>query len=210
MLSPFIPSPRLLLFFYFTLLFYSQYMPNASTLKFPEKKATHKLQKAGIIPNLVDKNFSPKSLLSVYYGDQPMKIGSFLSTKQTANPPRIQFAPADDAHYTLMMIDPDAPTMANPGLSPWRHWVVVNIPGNQQDLAKAASTQLSTYIGPAPPPNTGNHRYIFLLYKQTDKNHSFPPLPEPFKERSHFDYKQYAITNQLQLVSVNFFYAKHA
>lgn len=47
----------------------------------------------------------------------------------------------------------------------WLHWLVGNIPGN--DVSKGEI--LSAYVGSGPPQGTGFHRYVFLIYKQTEK-----------------------------------------
>lgn len=47
----------------------------------------------------------------------------------------------------------------------WHHWLVGNIPG--ADVSKGET--LSAYIGSGPPPDTGLHRYVFLVYKQNGK-----------------------------------------
>jgi phosphatidylethanolamine-binding protein (PEBP) family uncharacterized protein len=36
--------------------------------------------------------------------------------------------------YTLILTDPDAPSRRSPTQREWRHWLVMNIPGN--DLQK--------------------------------------------------------------------------
>ena len=70
--------------------------------------------------------------------------------------------------YTLVMIDPDAgkqkPNDPRPGDSDryFLHWLVVNISGG--DLASGRT--VVSYKGPSPPPKTGKHEYMFLLYKQ--------------------------------------------
>lgn len=43
--------------------------------------------------------------------------------------------------------------------------LVGNIPGN--DISKGEV--LSDYVGSGPPPSTGLHRYVFLIYKQSGK-----------------------------------------
>jgi phosphatidylethanolamine-binding protein (PEBP) family uncharacterized protein len=42
---------------------------------------------------------------------------------------------------------------------------VTNIPGSQVDKG----TVLAPYMGPAPPPGTGHHRYVFVVFKQKDQ-----------------------------------------
>ena len=56
--------------------------------------------------------------------------------------------------YLLIMYDPDAVN------GTYIHWLVSNIVLN--DINKG--TTLLDYKGPAPPPRTGKHRYIFELY----------------------------------------------
>ncbi|KOB66487.1 Phosphatidylethanolamine binding protein isoform 2, partial [Operophtera brumata] len=47
----------------------------------------------------------------------------------------------------------------------WHHWLVGNIPGT----SVAEGDVLSAYVGSGPPPGTGLHRYVFLVYKQPGK-----------------------------------------
>lgn len=68
--------------------------------------------------------------------------------------------------------DPDAPSRAEPTFDQWLHWTVVNIPG--KDLSKGNT--LAEYVGSGPPPNTGLHRYVFLVYKQHDKHEFNEPI----------------------------------
>ena len=61
-------------------------------------------------------------------------------------------------HLLFHLVDPDAPSRADPKWGEWRHWLVINIPGC--DVSKGEA--LSVYIGSGPPPDTGLHRYILL------------------------------------------------
>lgn len=76
------------------------------------------------------------------------------------------------------MTDPDAPSRANPIRREFKHWVVINIPGNEVEKGY----DLAGYIGSGPPQGTGNflpisgkhsilglHRYVFIVYKQPKK-----------------------------------------
>jgi large subunit ribosomal protein L35 len=40
--------------------------------------------------------------------------------------------------YTLLMVDPDAPSRENPVKRSWLHWMVVNIPGHDIKGMKGA------------------------------------------------------------------------
>uniref|UniRef100_A0A8C3J2Q6 Uncharacterized protein n=1 Tax=Calidris pygmaea TaxID=425635 RepID=A0A8C3J2Q6_9CHAR len=54
--------------------------------------------------------------------------------------------------YVLVLVDPDAPSRANPRNRFWRHWLVTDI--------------LVDYVRPTPPPRSGYHRYQLRLYQQ--------------------------------------------
>lgn len=60
------------------------------------------------------------------------------------------------------MVDPDAPSRRNPKNREYRHWLVMNIPGN--DISKG--DEVIQFIGSGAPKKTGLHRYVYLVYKQ--------------------------------------------
>ncbi|KAJ7305180.1 hypothetical protein JRQ81_011086 [Phrynocephalus forsythii] len=68
--------------------------------------------------------------------------------------PLVQYQLAD-WKYVLIMVDPDAPSRANPKYRFWRHWTIVDINVSTKD-----------YRRPTPPSQSGYHRYQFLLYEQ--------------------------------------------
>jgi large subunit ribosomal protein L35 len=46
--------------------------------------------------------------------------------------PKVKYLNADhDSGYTLMMVDPDAPSRDNPIKRSWLHWLVINIKGHE-------------------------------------------------------------------------------
>jgi phosphatidylethanolamine-binding protein (PEBP) family uncharacterized protein len=75
--------------------------------------------------------------------------------------PRVHFCPRDtSALYTLIMLDPDLPL----SLGTSCHWMVVNIPGKDWDVARGQ--QVVSYADASPPWGTGTHRYVFLVLRQ--------------------------------------------
>ncbi|XP_013100102.2 protein D3-like [Stomoxys calcitrans] len=121
-------------------------------------------KKNKIIPDVLTK--APEQFLKVAYpGNLQVDKGNELTPTQVKNAPTAEWNVEDAVLYTLLMIDPDAPSRKNPTFREYQHWLVVNIPGSAIDKGDV----LTAYVGSGPPKGTGLHRYIFLLYKQMGK-----------------------------------------
>ncbi|MFI8106403.1 YbhB/YbcL family Raf kinase inhibitor-like protein [Streptomyces sp. NPDC086023] len=90
------------------------------------------------------------------------------------SPPPLLFegVPSEAVSLALVVHDPDVPRDRRPDGN-FDHWVVWNIPAAQHrlfrddvNLAVVGRTTrgTNTWIGPAPPPGDGPHRYFFTLY----------------------------------------------
>lgn len=80
--------------------------------------------------------------------------------------------PTEAVTMALVVHDPDVPRERRPDGN-FDHWVVWNIPAEQRRLTEgdeklgvvgATTRGTNTWIGPAPPPGDGPHRYFFTLY----------------------------------------------
>ncbi|KAJ1358926.1 Phosphatidylethanolamine-binding protein 1 [Parelaphostrongylus tenuis] len=90
-------------------------------------------------------------LRATYGRNIRVRSGKPLSLLATSSQPMLRWKASSSALYTVMMIDPDAPSRANPYLRDYLHWLVVNVPRN---LIRCGNTSAS-YIGPFPPGGTG-------------------------------------------------------
>ena len=118
---------------------------------------------------------------------QTVTIGQRLSQSTTAAAPTISLpSAATSSLYSIILIDPDAPSASRPIMSNWLHYLHTNLDGRllSQPLtlatarlpASADSSSLSaTYAPPTPPPGTGPHRYVALLYHQSASLPASPP-----------------------------------
>ncbi|XP_068277532.1 phosphatidylethanolamine-binding protein 4 [Nyctibius grandis] len=81
--------------------------------------------------------------------------------------PRVRYAKAEKSKkYVLVLVDPDAPSRADPKNRFWRHWLVTDIPGTELRTGDIKGHVLTGYMRPTPPPRSGYHRYQLLLYEQ--------------------------------------------
>eukprot|EP00734_Pompholyxophrys_sp_LG126_P000149 Pompholyxophrys_sp_v1_NODE_22_length_3962_cov_1.921423.p3 type:complete len:190 gc:universal NODE_22_length_3962_cov_1.921423:2264-2833(+) len=109
---------------------------------------------------------APKEL-EVFYGyntnDDNDNIdihGQYLTVEQTQEEPCTDFSMLPNTYYTVVMIDPDAPGPKALGKS-YLHLMETNI-----DKGHGVIDPVIPYKGPSPPPNSGDHHYIFYLLEQ--------------------------------------------
>lgn len=79
-----------------------------------------------IVGDVVD-YFPASSLVRVLYGDREMTCGCKLRPSQVASEPTVQIISGcrrGGALYTLVMVDPDAPSPSNPSKREYLHWYV--------------------------------------------------------------------------------------
>jgi len=149
-------------------------------------------------------DIAPNELLTVRYGHVKLSPpGRELTPTQVKERPTICWNAEPGALYTLVMVDPDAPSREKPILREFLHWLVVNIPGNKV----AYGHTLADYLGSGPAPLSGKHRYTFLVYKQ------YHPLTKVKKinllTRAKFSTREFAHKHYLgSPVAGNFFHAK--
>ncbi|CAM6098202.1 unnamed protein product [Calypogeia fissa] len=128
--------------------------------------------------------FVPSVELTVKYESRQVNNGCELKPSATAAVPKVQVGgkTSEDALFTLVMTDPDAPSPSEPSLREWLHWLVTDIRGGSD---ARQGREVVPYAGPKPP--IGIHRYIFVLFKQQH------PLPlAPPTTRHNFNVKTFA------------------
>lgn len=160
-----------------------------------------------IVPDVIGE--APGALVKVSYaGGSEVNLGNELTPTQVKDQPTVSWEAEPGALYTLVMTDPDAPSRANPKMREWKHWVVVNVPGSDV----GAGETVAEYIGSAPPQNSGLHRYVFLVYKQTGGKVQFdePKLSNRNPNRGKFRVAEFAEKYQLgNPVAGNFYQAQY-
>ncbi|KAL5283911.1 PEBP1 family protein [Megaselia abdita] len=129
----------------------------------PDKQnyVVNSFSKAGIVPDVI--SVAPTKYLHVKFPTGvEAQLGNILTPTLVQYKPHVTWKAQKGALYTLLFADPDVPSRSDKSMGEVRHWMVVNIPGNKVDKGQT----VFEYIGSAPDPGSGFHRYVFLVFKQ--------------------------------------------
>ncbi|CAO2838882.1 unnamed protein product [Amaranthus hypochondriacus] len=163
----------------------------------------------GVEPLLIEKvigevvdNFNPSVKLKVIYNStKEVYNGHELMPGVIMSKPRVEIGGEDMRNaYTLIVVDPDAPSPSDPYLREHLHWIVTDIPGTTD-----ASFGREIVCYEAPKPVIGIHRYVFILFKQI-RGRQTVKTPS---SRDCFNTRRFAAENGLGLpVAVVYFNAQ--
>ncbi|KAH7136128.1 phosphatidylethanolamine-binding protein [Dendryphion nanum] len=109
----------------------------------------------------------------------------------------------ESTRYTLLLVDPDAPTPDDPKFAYWRHWVVSGL----TPASKTSTGQtLTEYLAPGPKDESKPHRYLFLVFREPEEGLKAKKEDvggEEFVQRRSFGVKEWVEKWGLSLVGVN-------
>lgn len=135
------------------------------------------------------------SRLKVNINEHTILNGEYLSLNEAQINPKITFHRFPNDYYTIIMVDPDAPSRSNPIYKYWLHLLIIN---NDQIIIP--------YHPPSPPKKSGKHRYIFYLVKQTHQiNMKNLNLLNDNSHRSNFNLADFIIHNQMKIIESVYF-----
>ncbi|GFF58495.1 OV-16 antigen [Aspergillus udagawae] len=167
------------------------------------------LAQASVTPGLLPflpPDFKPTTQLHVSFNNKQVSLGNLFRASECKTAPSVSFSkednnPPSSTSYTLLLVDPDAPTPDEPKFAFWRHWVVW---GLKADEANGA-TALTEYLGPGPKDDSRPHRYLFLLFREPE---GFALTKEDvggeeFTARRSFKVAEWVERHGLELVGVN-------
>lgn len=109
-----------------------------------------------------------KHLFQNFQNNKKTKIKLDFPNKNYQNQPKIsiQFKLNSQInkyqYFAIIMADPDAPSMTNPISADFIHWISVNNHNTPSGLTNG--TNITSYMGPHPPKNSGIHHYITLVF----------------------------------------------
>ncbi|MCL6384591.1 hypothetical protein EXT61_23725, partial [Pectobacterium parmentieri] len=151
------------------------------------------LLKAGeVIPDVIPE-FRPSLFFSIIFpgfstSATEITMGTTYERDRTLKEPEIEVVATvpellsgsleGNQTYTIVMTDPDAPSKQDPKFGEWRHWVTtgVKLPKAGSGVTFAAKTKPAStpYEPPAPPPGSGPHRYVVLMFQEPE-GFTIPP-----------------------------------
>ncbi|WAQ92378.1 hypothetical protein PtA15_16A285 [Puccinia triticina] len=168
----------------------------------------------GIVPDVLA-DFDPQMVMSVAYPSGtlpsetviqpgqsiPEKLGLqqpqvFLSIPQ-AGSGQFNLTHPSTSEFTLLIVDPDAPSRKNPSSRAFLHLLATKvrmIPDSviswRYKLEMSAEVVVP-YMPPQPPAGTGPHRYVFLLCPGLPAHASTAPLQRPTTSRAGFNTQEF-------------------
>jgi phosphatidylethanolamine-binding protein (PEBP) family uncharacterized protein len=180
-----------------------------------------------IIPTVID-DFEPLFLLDIDWKKKSAQLGNTLKVKKVKHQPEFSLKLSQDASpadctsnmtYVVTLTDPDAPSRSNPKWSEMCHFIGAGlaISPSEESCAELQLTKLRDvmpYKPPGPPPKTGKHRYVFLVFAPANgtTDDLYPSKPT---ERQHWGgdkghgVRDWAWDNGLIPVAANFIYAEN-
>ncbi|KAK9352955.1 phosphatidylethanolamine-binding protein [Lipomyces doorenjongii] len=123
----------------------------------------------GTALSLIEQDAS--KILTITVGKHNIVPGHEIPKADAQSPPELAFN-VSSGTYMVIGLDIDAPFPSFGVLGPILHWIQPGLKpeptANGLSILKAATPFVANYIGPAPPPGSAPHRYIFLLYEQPE------------------------------------------
>ncbi|PVZ97136.1 hypothetical protein BB558_006920 [Smittium angustum] len=158
------------------------------------------LKHGDILPSIIPSDFKPETNLGVTYVGREMNFGTeyFPFNNETDKLPEFAYNADPNTFYTLALVDPDAPSRADPFRAQVRHWLNVNIPGTQISAGNSTATP---YLAPRPFVGCGRKRFVYVLAKQPSQ---LPNLTVP-AARPGFNIADFAKNNSMTIVGANYF-----
>ena len=146
----------------------------------------------------------PSFILGVEFpSERTVSLGNTLKVRHTQDEPSYSVTrpsglldqASSDLSYTITATDPDAPSRDNPEWAEFCHLIATGLhlsSSSSSSVGSGPSVSSSSGLevimpwkSPGPPPGTGKHRYVFLLFAPengtTDRLHLTTP-----KERKHW------------------------
>ncbi|KAK1402882.1 Phosphatidylethanolamine-binding protein PEBP [Heracleum sosnowskyi] len=153
----------------------------------PPRERADPLVVGRVIGDVLDP-FTRSISLRVMFNTKEVNNGCELKPSQIIHQPRVDIGGEDlRTFYTLLMVDPDAPSPSDPNLREYLHWLVTDIPATT-----GTHFGQETMCYESPRPSSGIHRFVFVLFRQLGRQTVYAPC-----WRQNFNTREFAETYNL-------------
>ncbi|XP_042011206.1 protein FLOWERING LOCUS T-like [Salvia splendens] len=160
---------------------------------------TNPLVVSRVIGDVIDP-FTPTTDIQVFIDGVPICNGYRLRQSQVASRPRVDIGGQYfRILHTLVLVDADSPSPANPYLREYLHWLVTDIPSSTNP---SFGNEVVPYE--APQPTMGIHRLVMVIFRQPRRQILLAP-----EWRNNFSIRQLSQVYNLGDPVAAFFYHCH-
>ncbi|GMM27588.1 mitochondrial 54S ribosomal protein YmL35 [Martiniozyma asiatica (nom. inval.)] len=134
--------------------------------------------------------------------------GVVLSSNATSRPPAIEvieFKESINDLYTVLIVDPDTPDVANDSFSTTLCWGLQNVKLSNNDswisakkLTEQPDCEFSEYLPSVPEKNSGKHRYAVWIFRQNGQSAIPKDIP-----KENFNIRNFVKENNLKAVGAH-------
>ncbi|AYV77265.1 MAG: hypothetical protein Barrevirus25_8 [Barrevirus sp.] len=128
--------------------------------------------------------------LQLFFNNKRILNGQLVDLSTVQTQPTIKYDRDPNKLYTILMVDPDAPSRSNPLYKYVLHWLIINNNDTIED-----------FHPPNPPTGSGPHRYFISVYEQTGPI----KLPKNSEKRKNFDIPHFINKHDLIFKAVTMF-----
>ncbi|KAI9491041.1 phosphatidylethanolamine-binding protein [Zychaea mexicana] len=184
-----------------------RYLRQKQFEKAPRKQLLQRVTQMNVIPDLLPLGLVPTVEVAIQLKGQDGAVepGVFTKPEQSIEAPKIDVTNfhTDKRLYTILLVDPDSPDVANKTYQQHCHWLITNVPLSATETTVAGGDTVLDYVPPHPQKGTKYHRYTLIAYEQP--NGGSDKVDIKADKREGFDVKAFAQTHGLQPRGVSFF-----
>ncbi|KAI8885175.1 PEBP-like protein [Backusella circina FSU 941] len=182
-----------------------RYMRQKQFEKAPKTKLMERLTQMNVIPDVLSVGLEPTVELNLNLNGGQLEPGVFTKPEESMVRPEVTVTNfhTETRLYTLMLVDPDSPDVANQTYQQYCHWLVTNVPLSATSNTVQGGDAILDYIPPHPQKGTKYHRYTLIAFEQPNKGQD--KIDVQLKERDGFNVKALEKTHNLTVSGSTFF-----
>ncbi|CEI96018.1 hypothetical protein RMCBS344292_10189 [Rhizopus microsporus] len=182
-----------------------RYMRQKQFEKEPKRKLMERLTQMNVIPDILPLDLNPSVQVNINLSEGTVEPGVFIKPEQSIERPEIEITNfhTETRFYTIMLVDPDSPDVANKAYQQHCHWLLANVPLSATESIVTGGDVVLDYVPPHPQKGTKYHRYTLIAFEQPNEGQEKIDLQ--VNQREAFDVKALAQSYGLKPTGASFF-----